>query len=124
MQLPKPIVTSQDEQVFMDMKLIKYFLQVFGHGRLLDVVYQFASYFKSMRGLDTLYNISLIIIIIKPPAGLTHYWINTWPAISMSTITSSLGHGHRISLYISVHQLLQVHVSGLDTLCDYQHSLE
>ena len=34
---------------------------------------------SSLSGLDTLYNISLIIIIIKPPAGLTHYWINTWP---------------------------------------------
>ena len=52
--------------------LINYLLQVFRgmEGYLAT---------SSLSGLDTLYNISLIIIIIKPPAGLTHYWINTWP---------------------------------------------
>ena len=55
-----------------DRELINYLLQVFRgmEGYLAT---------SSLSGLDTLYNISLIIIIIKPPAGLTHYWINTWP---------------------------------------------
>ena len=54
-----------------DRELINYLLQVFRgmEGYLAT---------SSLSGLDTLYNISLIIIIIKPPAGLTHYWINTW----------------------------------------------
>ena len=51
-----------------DRELINYLLQVFRgmEGYLAT---------SSLSGLDTLYNISLIIIIIKPPAGLTHYWI-------------------------------------------------
>ena len=55
-----------------DRELINYLLQVFRgmEGYLAT---------SSLSGLDTLYNISLIIIIIKPPAGLTHYWINNWP---------------------------------------------
>ena len=52
----------------MNYSLMDYLFQVF---RDMD------SYLatSSLSGLDTLYNISLIIIIIKPPAGLTHYWI-------------------------------------------------
>ena len=55
-------------------------------------------------------------ILLETYSGLTHHWINTWPAIWMSTLTSSLRHGHLCtSLYISKSM-----AAGLTHLCDYQ----